>query len=150
MKPLTHLLDQLLSRAQADWQIKLRAEWSTIMGDLSRRARLERINDTTVVIGVYDSHWMHELHALSRMMLQRINSALSSVYPPGFTLKSVRCIWVHQKVFHKKNNSPLHAEVKKIKPSTQAIHHAEKLPTADLKDAMIAYYIRCKQEKNEQ
>ncbi len=40
MKPLTQLVDQILARSEHDWQVKLRAEWSTIMGDLSRRARL--------------------------------------------------------------------------------------------------------------
>lgn len=94
MKPITSLVDQILSRTEHDWQMKLRAEWSTIMGDLSTRARLERINGSTVIIGVYDSHWMHELHALSRMMLQRMNSALYKLYPEGFTLTAIRCIWV--------------------------------------------------------
>jgi hypothetical protein len=147
MKQLTQLLDHLLVRAQQDWQLKLRAEWATIMGDLSRRARLERINDTTVVIGVYDSHWMHELHALSRMMLQRMNSALSSAYPPGFTLKSVRCVWVHAAAPRKRAVPTQVREHRAVKPSAQALKRVEKLSSTGLQDSLIAYYVRCKQEK---
>jgi hypothetical protein len=121
------------------------------MGDLSRRARLERINGSTVVIGVYDSHWMHELHALSRMMLQRMNSALHHLYPEGFALTAVRCIWVI-----KKDPSSLlrHREVasgsdnatpgKKKNPSLQALKAVQKLADKELQDCLLAYYQRCK------
>jgi len=147
MKPLTQLVNQLLSRTEHDWQVKLRAEWSTIMGDLSRRARLERINGSTVVIGVYDSHWMHELHALSRMMLQRMNNALHKLYPEGFTLTAIRCIWVVKK--EKQNNKPIRVTVRPVstsKPSLQALKTVQKLASKELQDGLLAYYQRCKDE----
>ncbi len=147
MKKITQLVDQILSRSEHDWHIKLRAEWSTIMGDLSRRARLERINGSTVIIGVYDSHWMHELHALSRMILQRMNAALHSLYPEGFVLTAVRCIWVAKKEL-KNKKSPVSFEqaqepVSK-KPSLHAIKTVQKIADKELQNSLLAYYQRCK------
>ncbi len=149
MKPLTQLVNQLLSRTEHDWQIKLRAEWSTIMGDLSQRARLERINGSTVVIGVYDSHWMHELHALSRMMLHRMNSALHKLYPEGFTLTAIRCIWVVRKspgAKARQGNTQQGPEPVSKKPSLKALKAVEKLASKELQDGLLAYYQRCKDE----
>lgn len=146
MKPLTSLVNSFLGRSDSDWQLKLRAEWGTIMGDLAKRARLERINGQTIVIGVYDSHWMHELHALSRLILSRINNALASVYPDGFSLNSVRCIWIYAKEKQKKNKVLEPRVLKNVKPSTQALKTVEKLQTQELQDAVLAFYIRCKQE----
>ncbi|MBY0110087.1 MAG: DUF721 domain-containing protein [Candidatus Babeliaceae bacterium] len=147
MKPLTQLIGQILSRTEHDWQIKLRAEWSTIMGDLSRRARLERVNGSTVIIGVYDSHWMHELHALSRMMLQRMNSALHALYPEGFMLTSIRCIWVIKKESKNKKYLASFEQAQKPlqkKPSLQAIKTVQKLADKELQNSLLAYYQRCK------
>ena len=150
MKPITNLVDQILSRTQQDWQLKLRAEWSTIMGDLSTRARLERINGSTVIIGVYDSHWMHELHALSRMILQRINGALQGLYPQGFMITAIRCIWVMRKEKKSKFLAPFdcaQGERAKTKPSQQAVKTVQKLANKELQNALLAYYQRCEHEK---
>ncbi len=153
MKQITQLLDHLLARVEQDWQLKLRAEWSTIMGDLSSRARLERIIDTTVVIGVYDSHWMHELHALSRMILARINGALAGAYPEGFAIKQVRCIWVakrpsriNKKITAPQNPVPLRDSA--FLPPL-VVSAVESMAVAQnshgLKEALLAYYQRCSQ-----
>lgn len=149
MKPLTQLVNQLLSKTEHDWQLKLRADWSTIMGDLSLRARLERINGSTVVIGVYDSHWMHELHALSRMMLQRMNSALYQLYPQGFTLTAIRCIWVARKEKKSlKTTSVVQKPVSTSKPSLRALNAVQKIASKELQDGLLAYYQRCKDESS--
>lgn len=150
MKQLNNLLDNFLTEKGTKWQLKLRAEWPDIMGDLSRRARLERVVGTTVIIGVYDSHWLHELHALSRMILQRINNALISVYPENFVLTNLRCIWVQQK--QAKKNNKVAPETKQYKqacaPSAQAQARVEKLKSQELQQALLDFYVRCKQEYN--
>lgn len=147
MKPLTLLVDTLFQKATNNWHIKLRADWPHIMGDLSKRARLERVNGSTVVIGVYDSHWMHELHALSRMILFRMNSVLGPSYPPGFTLTALRCIWVHQQD-KKKKEAPVNEvpQKKQVQPGDRILRSVEKITSQELQDSLVAYYIRCKQE----
>ncbi len=145
MKPLASLVDLLLMRAQSDWQVKLRSEWPTIMGDLTKRTRLERIHDSTVVLGVYDSHWIHELHAMSWMIVQRINQALSSTFPAGFKITAIHCIWVYQQKKDKKKvliEQKVHA-ASAIKPPLHALQSIQKIGSADLQQALLAYYMRC-------
>ncbi len=66
--------------AQCDWQSRLAREWATALGDLHTRMRLERIQGTTVIIGVFDSHWIHELFMLSPLIIQTINTHLGKIY----------------------------------------------------------------------
>lgn len=150
MKPITVLVDQLLVQSQQNWHIKLRAEWHVIMGDLAKRARLERVQGSTVIIGVYDSHWMHELHALSRMIVQRINGALQPHYPQGFMITCLRCVWVTKRVIKNQNVSvgTLKASVlRQKKPSQKALKSVQKVDNKELQDSLLAYFQRCEYEK---
>lgn len=72
---IKNLVDSLLKK-QDDWRINLLQNWQTIIGALHNRIRLERIADNTVVIGVYESHWMQELYLLQRCILTSINKHL--------------------------------------------------------------------------
>ncbi len=146
MKQIHTLVDQLLLQTKGSWQVTLRAQWPVIMGDLHKRARLERVQGTTVVIGVYDSHWMHELHALSRMIVQRINGALAPLYPTGFTLTTVRCIWVCARSAPPARSDRTlddrtpHMVVRK--PTYAAINAVQVLSDKALQDALLSYYGR--------
>lgn len=59
-----------------DWQESLMQRWPSIVGSLQTRIRLEKIYDATVVIGVYESHWMQELFLLSSVIVDSINTFL--------------------------------------------------------------------------
>ena len=76
--PLQSIVSSFL-QSNTDWRKRLVQEWPTMVGDLHTKMRLERIGqDSTVVIGVYDIHWMHELHMLSPLIMQTINEKLGS------------------------------------------------------------------------
>lgn len=145
MKTLHTLLDSFLEQSDNRWQVKLRADWQIIMGDLSKRARLERINGTTLVIGVYDSHWMHELHALSRMILARVNNALTADYPADFMLTALRCVWVEQKAPRATKPMKVPEAPKKIRISQEIMHYADRVNSDELKQALLDFYVRCRQ-----
>ncbi len=76
-KTIKDILSSLLT-TNNDWRLFLLQNWPTIVGNLHEKMRLEKIHDTTLIIGVYDSHWMHELFALSRVILRTINSKLDA------------------------------------------------------------------------
>jgi Dna[CI] antecedent, DciA len=59
-----------------DWRLVLLNNWSTIVGSLKTRICLEKIFDDMLVIGVYEYHWMQELHMLSRVIIATINKHL--------------------------------------------------------------------------
>lgn len=76
-KSLQELLTSVLPQQQQDWKLYLLDQWSTIIGNLSSRMRLEKIqDDTTLIVGVYDSHWMQELYFLSPLIINTINAKL--------------------------------------------------------------------------
>ena len=77
--PIKDLLQRVLN-PEADWRILLLNNWQTIVGSLKTRIRLEKIYSDTLIIGVYESHWMQELFLLSRVLIQAINKQLGKQY----------------------------------------------------------------------
>ena len=65
-----------LFNKEENWHIRLLEEWPNIVGTLKTRICLEKIEGSTIIIGVYESHWMQELHLLSRFLVARINTSL--------------------------------------------------------------------------
>ena len=74
-RTLRDLLPQVLEN-QDDWRIMLARQWESVVGSLGTRIRLEKIYDDTVVIGVYESHWMQELYLLSSVLCDSINDVI--------------------------------------------------------------------------
>lgn len=68
---LNHLLKQ-----QDDWKSTLLHSWPDIVGSLSDKVHIEKIQGTTIILGVYHASWMQELYLLSPMLMQTINSYL--------------------------------------------------------------------------
>ncbi len=66
----------LVLEKQHDWRVGLARDWHLIVGTLATRTCLEKIYDDTVIIGVYESHWMQELYLLSSDIKDSINSTL--------------------------------------------------------------------------
>lgn len=69
------LLDSLLSN-QNDWKMQLLSNWPKIMGNLSSKVSIEKINDDSIILAVVDSCWLQELYMMSSMLLKRINEKL--------------------------------------------------------------------------
>lgn len=78
--PIQEVLSALLMRNDERWHIYLKQNWRTIIGDLHTRVCLEDIKGSTLVLGVYDVHWMHELYLLSSVLIDTVNSQLEKPY----------------------------------------------------------------------
>ena len=78
MQNVKNILDSLLqpSLQKEAWKINLIKNWPTIIGSLHEKVSLQKINATSVVLGVYDSSWIQELYLLSKLILKKINSNL--------------------------------------------------------------------------
>ena len=87
-KKLTHLLASVIPNGQ-EWQVYLISQWPTIMGTLHNQVRLEKLNHDTLIMGVYDTHWMQELYMLAPMLIDRINNSLEKPYIKHIRLKKV-------------------------------------------------------------
>lgn len=82
------LLKNFLAHAfQATWKTKLLTEWPTIMGNLADKVTVEKIYDDTLILGVHDSNWLHELYMLSPVLIKTINNHLEKPYIKTVRLK---------------------------------------------------------------
>jgi len=75
-----HYLTSYLSQNADTWAVSLLRDWEIILGKLAIRMRLEKIQGQTLIIGVYDVHWMHELFLLSRCIIKTINDYLGTAH----------------------------------------------------------------------
>ena len=89
---MPHHIKDLLAHyfAQSnDWRIILLRDWDSIVGDLSSRVRLEKIEKDTLILCVQDACWMHELYMLSPLLLKTINKKLDQPYIKRLRFKQV-------------------------------------------------------------
>lgn len=87
---LTELLKTNLTRRTEAWRVRLITDWPQIAGNLQDRARVEKVYEDTLVLGVYDSCWMQELFLLSNMIMHRVNQYLGGKYVLKIRLKYVQ------------------------------------------------------------
>jgi hypothetical protein len=75
---ITHFLPILFKDEQ--WKITLFSQWETIVGSLSNKMRIEKIDHSTLFIGVYHAAWLQELYSLSHILKRSINDHLGKDY----------------------------------------------------------------------
>lgn len=75
MIQLSDCLGTLLSQKN-DWRTYLAREWHKAVGALADRMRLESVKNDLLIVGVYDPHWITELHYLAPQIIQEINTFL--------------------------------------------------------------------------
>jgi hypothetical protein len=73
--PITKALHSIV-KPEEQWKITLLTNWNTILGTLSTKVCLEKIQGDTLLLGVYDSCWMQELYLLSGLLIATINQNL--------------------------------------------------------------------------
>ncbi len=144
--PLRPLLDALF-KDNDDWRLIIIKNWPQIMGALHTKVCIEKISEDTIFLGVYDSHWMAELHLLSRLMLKKINAALDRQ----------RINYVRFKLAQKKQFDPL-ARIEMVKKGSvldaaQAnpvvlnavqLHALSAIKDPQLQDVLTKFLVRCK------
>ena len=69
------------------WKLQLFSQWETIVGALSTKMRIEKIDQTTLLIGVYHAAWLQELYSLSHVLKCSINNHLGKNYITRITFK---------------------------------------------------------------
>lgn len=143
--PLKELLHTLLQTSTNDWKISLLMHWSDIVGALNNRMTLEKIEDTQIIIGVYDSCWMQELYLLSPMLLATINEKLD--YP---RIKQLR---FKKAVLPKKRESENNVFKKKMFTAIVIKQHEQRalehITDPILRQVLKDYLVRCYRGEDE-
>jgi hypothetical protein len=144
-KPLKDLLTSILAPEKTDdWRLHLLHHWQTIIGNLHARVRLEKIVDDTLIVGVYDSHWMHELHALSRVIIRKINQQLGHAHVSKLHFKLVE--------LQTREISPKKEVIQAIKParsfrlSEQQKEALQQFADLELQQYLQTFLKRCLQD----
>ncbi len=143
-QPIKNLLTTLI-KPKHSWHIQLLSSWDSTLGKLSSKVRLEKIDDDTLVLGVYDSCWMQELYLMTPMLIATINKKLDQPYIKHLRFKRV--------VARKHTPQPVvltlppnHQEVT-LKPTEYAA--LEKIKDPQLSMALQQFLIRCIRRKND-
>lgn len=125
------------------WQTTLLMNWNTIMGKLNSRVKLEKINNDTIVLAVYDSAWMQELYLLSEDIIKNINNQLGQEKIKQIKFKKADYAKSQIKVKHISKSCP----IRKIDLSANESQALDKIKDKQLSTALKNFLIRCKNEK---
>lgn len=135
---IKNIISSILSN-QNDWKIKLLQSWPEIIGQLKSKVVLEKINDDSLVIGVYDSCWLQELYLLSPILLKKINKKLETQ-----SFKRLRFKQVDIKNYKKAKKVEKFAPIKIERHLTTKEERAlEKINDDGLKIALKSFLIKC-------
>lgn len=127
------------------WQFTLLSEWSSIVGALATKMKVEKIKGSTLIIGVFHPSWLQELYSFSDMIQKTINTYLQGTYITAIQFKSAV-------VYHKKNvkndyQGSFARDHKEICLSAQQKKALEKVEDQELQKALHSFLERCVQKK---
>jgi len=142
MENVKTILDSLLqpSNTEQAWKINLIKNWPTIIGSLHERVSLQKINTTSVVLGVYDSSWIQELYLLSKLILKKINSNLDR---PRIETLRFQCIEKKEKTVQFKKKSAFQQKTVILNQFQSAA--LQKIKDPELSQALQGLLQKCQQ-----
>ncbi len=143
--PIQDIIPQFI-KPQKDWKLRLMTQWPSIVGALQTRIRLEKIyDDATVVIGVYESHWMQELYLLSSVLIESMNDFLGARL-----VNAVRFVLIEEKP--KSTRFVYRKSASKNLPDDRSLSEFQKRALHDicddeLKEALVQFLARTRKMK---
>lgn len=138
---LESLLHQFFTQHNS-WHLQLLSNWKQIIGPLHAHVQVEKIEEDTLILGVFDSCWLQELYLLSPLLLKTINQNLDQPRIKQLRFKKIGVI--------KKNKT--NEKVCAKEPRIVELSRAEKEALLNISDPELAqalkrFLIRCYQEK---
>lgn len=128
---------------RSGWHTTLLSQWDSIVGSLTTRVRLEKIQGTTLTIGVYESHWMQELYLLSPLLLSSINQCLDEPH-----IKQLRFKLVEEKKRVQRKMGAMPVIMRPRIPLSAAQEQAlSKISDEQLKESLIQFWSHCQERE---
>lgn len=140
--PIKDFLNSFL-KTETTWKLQLIKDWPKIIGKLGNKVKLEKVQETTLVLSVIDSCWLQELYLLSPILLHTINEKLDQP-----RIKRLRFKQSEIKVKNEKRETK--KEIYKVKQYTLSLTEQKALKRIDdqqLSSALKNFLYRCRQEK---
>lgn len=128
------------------WKIKLYHDWKTIMGVLNDKVAIVRIDHETLVLKTTHPAWAQELHLLSSMLKQKINTSLGSQKITKIMFTTQDTLSPHEKTIQR-HPLPTKQCRSDYQPTFLEKTIVKKLHNQELETVFIRYLSRCKQQK---
>lgn len=144
MENVKNILEALLqpSSKQQAWKLHIIKNWPSIIGNLHEKVSLQKINNSSVVLGVYDSCWIQELYLLSKLILKKINAHLD--HPRIETIR-FQCIEKATKKESMKKKQTTDATSCNIILKPRELVALEKIRDPQLSQALQGFLAKCQQ-----
>lgn len=124
--------------------MQLLKQWPAIVGNLSNKVYIEKIDDGILTLGVIDSCWLQELYLFSPLLLNTINQTLDQPY-----IKQLRFKTAGQKPpSHKKKGFGASCPIKQVRLTPAERYALEQISNLELRKALEAFCIRCHRERS--
>lgn len=135
------LLDTFWEK-NSHWKIHLLRQWPSILGNLARQACIYKINEDSLVIMVNNASLMHELHALSHVLIKKINQTLDQ--------PRIRRLQWKQMISKNFPSSAKHItrtkKYKLVEPTPKERTALNQISDAQLRELLEKFLVRCYQE----
>lgn len=123
------------------WKFLLMSRWEEIVGNLASKVFVYKIYQKSLVLGVNDSSWMQELHLLSGLIKDKINTILGCNQIESIKLKYVA---ETKKIIQKKEKTiPLLQQTKKL--TAQEVQALSVIKDQELSQALVGFLQKCHQ-----
>ena len=114
-------------------------DWDLIFGKLKDKVKLEKAYNDTIILGVSNSSWLHELNLLSNVLLTKINDHLKKPLVKKIILKIASKKELKKKIITDK------ITLKVIRFKENELKALDKLADKELAENMKNFLIKCKQ-----
>lgn len=142
---ITKFLNNFIS-PEYKWKAKLFENWQTIIGNLKDKAKIERIENNMLLIGVEHPAWAQELLFLSDFIKKRINNFLGKDYIKEIRFKVISFNKEISIKINKKNilteNHNKQSFLNKTEINTLSV-----IKDQELKNLLKEFYFKCKTKK---
>ncbi len=141
---IKQFLSPFLAQHSHSWKLDLLKQWPTIMGSLAEYVSIEKIESSSITLGVTDSSWLQELYLMGNTILTTINQSLDE---PRF--KTIR---FKQKGIAQKSNAPKTIESTShsicITFSEQEQKALDAIQDSTLREVLRSFLVRCHRERS--
>ncbi len=129
--------------SDADWRVKLHMQWPSIVGELSDKVSIEKIEGDTLVLSVIDSCWLQELYFLSSLLRSTINKSLDQPRIKQIRFKKATVVTKKEGRFKEGMTCP----IKRIRLSHAEQYALDQLADKELQKVLERFCIRCHRER---
>lgn len=149
-QPIKNFIDTLIPD-QHQWKIVLFRRWDSIIGRMKNKVIIDKIENDVIYLGVSHPAWAQELHLLSPLIKEKINSCFSET-----KINHIRFRYINPERLRETGNPQkqrIHEQNELFfSPNVQALSHQERSILAPLLDKTLesvvaAYFARCKELK---